>query len=107
MRAAGFTPLGEALWWVMQRMCPLKEERKIVLILSDGTPDSIPAARCALKHAATLGFEIMGLGIQDNNLERLLPPLGMPTRTINHLPELAPAMFGMLQQALLGQGGPA
>ena len=107
MSGTGFTPLAEALWWVMQRMCPLKEERKIILILSDGSPDSVPAARHALKQASALGFEVMGLGIQDNNLELLLPPLGMPTRTIHNLPELASAMFGMLQKALLGQGGRA
>lgn len=107
MSGTGFTPLAEALWWVMQRMCPLKEERKIILILSDGSPDSVPAARHALKQVSALGFEVMGLGIQDNNLELLLPPLGMPTRTIHNLPELASAMFGMLQKALLGQGGRA
>lgn len=107
MTGTGYTPLGEALWWVMQHMCPLKEERKIILILSDGSPDSVPAAKHALKHANALGFEVMGLGIQDNNMELLLPPLGMPTRTIHDLPQLAPAMFGMLQKALLGQGGRA
>lgn len=107
MTGAGYTPLAEALWWVMQRMCPLKEERKIILILSDGSPDSIPAARHALKQADVLGFEVMGLGIQDNSMNMLLPPLGMPTRTITDLSELAPAMFAMLQTALLGQGGRA
>lgn len=104
MSGTGYTPLAEALWWVMQRMCPLKEERKIILILSDGSPTSVPAARHALKQAVALGFEVMGLGIQDNNLEQLLPPVGMPTRTIHDLPELAPAMFEMLQAALLNGG---
>lgn len=101
MTGIGYTPLGESLWWVMQQMFPLKEERKIILILTDGMPDSVPAARHALKHAEALGFEIMGLGIQDNNMEMLLPST---SRTIRSLPELAPAMFGMLQKALLGQG---
>lgn len=107
MSGTGYTPLAEALWWVMQRMCPLKEERKVILILSDGSPDSVPAAQHALQQAVALGFEVMGLGIQDNNLALLLPPLGMPTRTIHDLPELAPAMFDMLQKTLLGQGGRA
>lgn len=104
MSAVGYTPLAEALWWVMQRMCPLKEERKIILILSDGSPDSVPAAIHALKQAKSLGFEVMGLGIQDNSLDTLLSPIGMSSRSIYELAELVPAMFGMLQQALLGQG---
>lgn len=102
LHADGYTPLAESLWWVMQQMYPLKEERKIILILSDGVPDSIAAAKCSLRHAKTLGFEVMGLGIQDNNMTMLLPKA---SRTINDLPQLAPAMFDMLQKALLGQQG--
>lgn len=36
----GDTPLGEALWWAMQQMQPLKEPRKIILAITDGYPDS-------------------------------------------------------------------
>ena len=104
LSAVGYTPLAESLWWVMQQMLPLKEERKIILILSDGMPDSVTATKHALNNAKTLGFEVMGLGIQDNNLDVLLPPLGMQSRTIHNLPDLTPAMFGMLQEALLGRG---
>ncbi len=35
----------------MQRMLPLRETRKIILILSDGRPDSVPAAQYALRQA--------------------------------------------------------
>lgn len=96
--AGGYTPLAEALWWVMQRMHPLRETRKIILILSDGAPDSVPAARHAVQQAAALGFEVMGLGIQDDSMATLLPTA---SRTIMHLSDLAPALFGMLQQTLL------
>lgn len=101
MTGTGYTPLGEALWWVMQRMFPLKEERKIILILSDGMPDSVPVATHALKQAKVLGFEVMGLGIMDNCVTSLLSPLSMPHHTIHNMQELAPTMFGMLQQSLL------
>ena len=39
------TPMAESLWWVMQQMCLLRENRKIILIITDGEPDSIPAGR--------------------------------------------------------------
>ena len=35
------TPMAESLWWVMQQMCLLRENRKIILIITDGEPDSI------------------------------------------------------------------
>jgi hypothetical protein len=40
MRANGSTPMGEAIWRVMQDMYFLPENRKIILILTDGKPDS-------------------------------------------------------------------
>ena len=100
--AMGFTPLAEALWWVLQNMHPLKEDRKIILILSDGMPDSVMAARHAVDHAKMLGFEVMGLGIQDNSMEMLLPA---HSKVIHDLASLPPVMFTMLQQALLHSQG--
>jgi len=102
MYASGDTPLAESLWWVMQQMYPLREERKIILVLSDGVPDSLPAAHHAFKQGEALGFEMMGLGIQDNHMAKLLPKT---SRTIDDLQSLAPAMFDMLQKALLNQEG--
>ena len=98
MNATGCTPLGEALWWVLQQMQPLAESRKIVLILTDGDPDSFPAARNAIEDGRRFGVEIYGLGITSEAITKLLPN---HSRTINDLSELAPAMFGMLRGALV------
>ncbi len=89
IRAAGMTPLAESLWWVMQQMIYLKEQRKIVLILTDGVPDSYVGAKHALLQAQKVGFEVLGLGIEDNSIESLLPK---SSRVIQDL--------GMLQNIL-------
>ena len=47
--ATGCTPLGETFWWVLQKMQPLPESRKIILILTDGDPDSFKVAHDAIK----------------------------------------------------------
>ncbi len=101
IEAHGHTPLAESLWWVMQQMYPLKEERKIILILSDGMPDSIPPTKYAIKEAQKWGFEVMGLGIEDDSISSFLPHT---SRTLHSLPMLAPTLFGMLQQTLLHNG---
>lgn len=98
LTAQGGTPLAEALWWVLQRMCPLREQRKIICILSDGMPDFVEATVHALAQAKALSFEVMGLGIQDSCMKLLLPET---SRTVYTLEDVAPAMFGMLQQSLL------
>ena len=98
INASGGTPLAAALWWVMQTMLFLREQRKIILIITDGVPDSTHAATHALSAAKKLGYEVYGLGIRDEHIGQLLP---QTSRVINDLPDLAPTMFDMLQAALL------
>lgn len=98
MEADGRTPLAPALWWAMQTMLPLRESRKLILVVTDGEPDSVAATDVALEAAHKAGFEVYGIGIRNVCIARLLPN---SSRVIWKLPELAPAMFGMLQQALL------
>lgn len=103
INASGGTPLAAALWWVMQTMLFLKEQRKIILIITDGIPDNTHAAIHAVTVAQKLGYEVYGLGIRDEHIAHLLP---QTSRVINDLSDLAPVMFDMLQNALL-KGGAA
>ena len=103
IRASGGTPLPGALWWVLQTMLPLKEQRKMILVITDGMPDNPMAANNAIGVAQQLGFEVYGLGIRDEHITYLLPHT---SRVVNDLPDLVPAMFVMLQAALL-KGGAA
>ena len=98
INASGGTPLAPALWWAMQTMLFLREQRKIILIITDGVPDSTHAATHVVGVAQKLGFEVYGLGIRDEHISHLLP---QTSRVINDLPDLAPTMFDMLQDALL------
>ena len=95
--AYGMTPMAESLWWVMQQMCLLHESRKIILIITDGEPDSIPAAQEVLRQAQKKGFECYGLGIMCPSISTLLPHA---SRVVETLPQLAPALFELLEGAL-------
>lgn len=79
-------------------MHSLSEERKIILILSDGEPDNLDETINALKIAGEQGYEVYGVGIETTAMSRLLP--GNFSRVINDFNELAPAMFSMLQDTL-------
>uniref|UniRef100_UPI0035AFFBCB cobaltochelatase CobT-related protein n=1 Tax=Desulfovibrio desulfuricans TaxID=876 RepID=UPI0035AFFBCB len=103
IRASGGTPLAGALWWVLQTMLPLKEQRKMILVITDGMPDNPLAANNAIGVAQKLGFEVYGLGIRDEHITHHLPHT---SKVVNDLPDLVPAMFAMLQAALL-KGGAA
>ena len=101
IRASGGTPLAGAVWWVLQTMLPLKERRKMILVITDGMPDNPLAANNAIGVAQKLGFEVYGLGIRDEHITHLLPHT---SRVVNDLPDLVPAMFALLQTALLKGG---
>ncbi len=101
LRASGGTPLAGAVWWVLQTMLPLKEQRKMILVITDGMPDNQLAANNAIGVAQKLGFEVYGLGIRDEHITHLLPHT---SKVVNDLPALVPAMFAMLQAALLKGG---
>lgn len=96
--ARGTTPLAPVLWWVLREMLFLKENRKIIFILTDGKPDCYEAARDVLAKAETLGFEVYGIGIKDRSIEEILPKT---SAVIMNLEELVPSVFAMLQKALL------
>ena len=91
--------MGEALWWVMQNMLPLSERRKLILIVTDGEPDSVECATQAIVEGGRAGFEIYGIGIASPGINVLLPGR---SAVVNSMAELAPAMFALLEGAILG-----
>lgn len=96
--ANGCTPLAETLWWTFQQMQSLKEERKIVLILSDGEPNDPDGTLNVINILRNNGLEIYGIGIGTVVMENLMS--GKYSRSIYNLKELAPAMLDMLKVSL-------
>ncbi len=96
--AIGNTPLGEALWWVLQRLVQRREERKIVIILTDGMPDNPVIAQEAIDAAKRIGVEVYGLGIASQHLATLLPETSVAIEGLSDLPS---ALFGLVGQAVL------
>ena len=97
--ATGETPLAEALWWVLQTMLKMKEARKILIILTDGQPQRIHAVRQVLEMYRQMKIEVYGIGINASSVKRLLLDR---SSIITSMEDLIPAMFGILQNALIG-----
>lgn len=98
LRASGGTPLAEALWWTLQQTQALTQKRKIILVLTDGEPDSEESAKAAIQSAQLIGCEVHGIGMGTTAIHKILPN---SSRTITAISELAGAMFELLQGALL------
>lgn len=97
VQASGSTPLAEALCWVATQMVPLKEKRKLILLITDGEPDDYILATQTIRRLRASNFEIGGIGIQSRALEYLLPS----SESISTLNELAPALYRILHEKLV------
>lgn len=96
----GSTPMDTALWWVLQQLHPMAEPRKIVLLITDGEPDEQEPTLTAIRVIKGFGLEVYGIGIKTMSIQTLLP--GRGNRVINDISELAPSMFAILHDALIG-----
>ncbi|MDX9860876.1 MAG: VWA domain-containing protein [Rhodospirillales bacterium] len=98
---SGQTPLAEALWWVLQRMATARQDRRIILIVTDGAPDNPSGTRDAIQAARSLGVEVFGLGIDAPCIVGLMPG---GSASIERLEALPAALFALLGNALVRQG---
>ena len=92
------TPLAEALWWTLQVLVKRQERRKLLLILTDGQPNTWDPSVEVLRQITRVGIEVYGVGLNDCNIEKLLPGR---SKIIHRLTELAPVMFDFLQRSIM------
>ncbi|WP_290920197.1 VWA domain-containing protein [Halodesulfovibrio sp.] len=97
VQARGTTPMTESLWWVLQQMSELREQRKILLIVSDGEPDDVSGTLEVIKKGRKYGVEFYGLGICAPEIKGILPQQSSVVATLDELPS---AMFAMLREAV-------
>ncbi len=97
MTAIGGTPLAQALGWARVQMAVRQEQRKILLIATDGQPSNPGLVRALLERLEAEGVELMGLGILDQGTTR---HYFAKHRTVQSLNELPAAVFELFQEAL-------
>ena len=52
-----------ALWYAAADLIPRREERKVILMLTDGGPDDWASAAEMIAKATAAGIEMIGIGI--------------------------------------------
>jgi cobaltochelatase CobT len=59
----GGTPLHTALWYAAASVIATKEERKVIMVLTDGEPDDYDAAELVIRRCKATNIELVGVGI--------------------------------------------
>jgi cobaltochelatase CobT len=60
---SGGTPLHTALWYAAASVLATREERKVIMVLTDGQPDDERAAKAIIHRCEATGIELVGVGI--------------------------------------------
>ncbi len=94
----GLTPLAEATWHVLPILMKQREPRKILLVFTDGQPDSEDKAKAALHDADALGIETYGVSFRSTSITDLIGA-GRST-VISDIAELPKALSDMLVSVL-------
>ncbi len=92
VRFYGMTPLAEALWWMTAQMRRLRQKRKLLVIFTDGFPDSAESAARALEDTRSCGIEVYGIGYQHPNIRSLIADASS-IDDIDQLPEALEALL--------------
>lgn len=95
----GSTPLAQALWHAEESALMTSCKRHIVLVLTDGIPDSVMQAKIAAEHLASQNIECYGIGIRLDFIKSLLPC----STVIRKPSELDEAIFKLLSKVIVPQ----
>jgi nitric oxide reductase activation protein len=96
--AEGFTPLAEAIWSCLPALMRQRTSRHILLIFTDGEPDSVPKAKMALRDAAALGVETYAVSYDSDAVKMLFPE--HRCAVITNIDALPGVLTNMLRSAL-------
>ena len=84
---------------MLYALCELlrqRERRKLLIVLTDGSPDDFRTAMDVIDTAERLGIEVCGIGIDARAVTKLFSKSAV-IRTVEELPK---ALFGLLTLTL-------
>ncbi|AGG89008.1 cobaltochelatase CobT-related protein [Rhodanobacter denitrificans] len=98
LSAAGGTPMGRAMIWAASQLVSRREERKLLVVITDGEPEDVPMVKRLAGKFAQSGVEVIGVGIGSGRqaVERLFPS----AVGIDAVDELAGALFGVIHKKM-------
>ena len=85
-----------ALWHAAADLLSRQEDRKVILVLTDGDPDEWKSAKDLVERAAAAGIELIGVGIQ-HDVSRLFPA----AIEIQSMEDLKGELFRIAERMLL------
>lgn len=97
VNAGGSTPMAEALWYAGFELSKCKEQRKLVICITDGEPDNAGAVLDVLKLYKKSDVETIGIGIGTDLVKRYF----QDSIVIDAAADLRKTLFKLMQGSLI------
>lgn len=94
--ATGSTPMAEAIWFAGYELSRVKEERKLVIVVTDGDPNNAFATRNVIERCVNGGFEFIGVGVKSTAVKKFFDN----NIVINDVQELRTTLFSLMASNL-------
>lgn len=92
----GSTPMAEAMLWSAVGLARRNEERKMLIVITDGDPDDAEQVRELVSRYEASGIEVVGVGISFDAVKNLFPSWTV----IKHVSELKEALFTVIKNQM-------
>ncbi len=97
VRPSGSTPTDVGLWYARVALLGRPESRKLVLLITDGSPDDTNATKAATDRLLRDGIEIVAVGIQTDAVKYIWEQYCV----VQDVGDLPRALFGCLENSLI------
>ncbi|NJS89695.1 VWA domain-containing protein [Edwardsiella tarda] len=95
-QATGGTPMAEAIWYAAYELVKTKEARNMLIVVTDGEPQNIPACRSVINLCEHSGVEVIGIGVETGSVSGLFSK----NIVINDASSLQHSLFKLMERAL-------
>ena len=92
----GTTPMAEAIWYAGFELLQQKEERKLIVIVTDGEPDSEAAVHDVVNRCHGSDIELIGIGIGSDAIKRYV----RNSTVIQDVEDLQSTLFTLIGESL-------
>lgn len=95
-KPGGSTPMAEGIWYGAYELSKTREQRKLLIVITDGEPDNQPAVLSVANLCQKSDIEIIGIGIRNSSVQRLFDK----SIVINNVNDLKSTLFRLMENSL-------
>ncbi|CAM5560477.1 VWA domain-containing protein [Eoetvoesiella caeni] len=96
MTNGGGTPMAEAIWYSAFELSKTREQRKMLVVITDGDPSNRPAVKSVVDLCEASEMEVIGIGVETEAVTGLFSR----TIVINDPSDLRNTLFKLMENAL-------